>query len=82
MFYKTMTAGFCAVALTALGCGGSNKEAEDPSALEEDGPMEDAGESVDETAEDVEEGTEEAVDETGEAMEDAGEELSDDEPEY
>jgi hypothetical protein len=59
------------LALCATACGGSQSEPESPEPAGEEGPIEEAGELVDETAE-------EAADETGEAMKDVGEEMDDD----
>jgi hypothetical protein len=42
-----------------------------------EGPMESAGEEVDETADDVGDATEEAVDDTGDAMEETGDKVED-----
>lgn len=63
----TTLAMFTALAMT-VGCSSDQKHPEEPS----DGPMERAGESVDDAAEDVEQGAEDAVEATGEAAEDAG----------
>ncbi len=58
--------------LLGVGCGGSQEPAEAPDA---EGPMEEAGEAVDEAAEDVEDVAEEAAEDVGEAAEEAGDEL-------
>lgn len=47
----------------SVACGGSQKEADTPDALDEDGPMEEAGEATDD-----------AMEEAGDAMDDAAEE--------
>jgi len=60
-----------AVAALFIGCGGSQKSADEP----QDGPMEKAGESVDEGAEKVEETGEKAAEKTGEAAEKAGDKI-------
>jgi hypothetical protein len=60
-----------AAALLVGACGGSQKEPEEPS----DGPMEKAGESVDEGAEKVEETGEKAVEDVGEGAENAGDKI-------
>lgn len=52
------------VALMTLACN-KNKEPESPDAVDNDGPMEDAGEWTDEAAEDVGETTEETADDVG-----------------
>ena len=53
--------------LSLLACGGSNEPA--------DGPVERAGESVDEAAHDTKEGVEKAAEKTGEAVESAGDKV-------
>jgi len=53
--------------LLVVGCAGSRKDPED---LDRDGPMEDAGEAVDEAAEDAADATEDAADDVGDAIED------------
>lgn len=53
--------------LLVLGCAGSQKDPEDP---DRDGPMEDAGEAVDEAAEDAADATEDAADDAGDAIDD------------
>lgn len=61
--------------LAALGlaaCGGDQKTPEEP-----EGPMENAGEQVDEAAEDTGEAAEEAADEADEAVEDAADKTED-----
>lgn len=55
-----------------VGCGGSNKEAQEP-----EGPMEEAGESVDKAAEKADSKTEEAVEDVGHAVEEAGDDIQD-----
>lgn len=54
-------------ALSLLACGGSNEPA--------DGPVEKAGENVDEAASDTKEGVEKGVEKTGEAVESAGDKV-------
>ena len=54
-------------ALSLLACGGSKEPA--------DGPVEQAGENVDEAAEDTGEAVEKGVEETGEAVESAGDKV-------
>ncbi|MGE0326261.1 MAG: hypothetical protein AB7K71_22255 [Polyangiaceae bacterium] len=66
----TTLAMFTALAMN-VGCSSDQKHPEDPN----DGPMERAGETVDDTAEDVEQGAEDAVEATGEAAEDAGDSI-------
>lgn len=56
------------VTLAVPACGGDQKQPETP----EQGPMESAGEAVDEAADDVGETTEDVVDETGDAIGDTG----------
>lgn len=56
--------------IALLGC--KKKEPAEP-----EGPMESAGEEVDETANEVEAETEEAVDDTGDAVEEAGDKVED-----
>jgi hypothetical protein len=51
--------------LLALGCAGSHK---DPEPIDRDGPVEDAGEAVDEAAEDAADATEDAADDAGDAI--------------
>ena len=51
----------------SLACGGSKEPA--------DGPMEKAGEDVDEAAHDTKEGVEKGAEKTGEAVEDAGDKV-------
>jgi len=53
--------------LSLLACGGSKEPA--------DGPVERAGESVDEAASDTKEAVEKGVDKTGEALESAGDKV-------
>lgn len=53
--------------LTLAACGGNKEPAE--------GPMENAGEKVDEAASDTKDGAEKAAEKTGEAMEDAGDKV-------
>lgn len=57
-------------ALWLAACGDKNPE-------HNDGPMESAGEEMDETADDISEGTEEAVEETGDTFEEAGDDIED-----
>jgi hypothetical protein len=57
---------------TFIGCA-QDKPAEEP----EDGPVENAGEAVDEAAEDTKEGAEKAADEVEEGAEDAVEAVND-----
>jgi hypothetical protein len=66
----SMTCCVC-VALTCglAACGGSQSEPNTP----DDGPIESAGESVDEAADAVEESAEGADDDTGDAVGEAGE---------
>jgi hypothetical protein len=69
-----MTKIVCAVGMVALlvvGCGGSQTPADEP----QDGPVEKAGESVDEGAHEVKETGEKAAEETGEAVEKAGDKV-------
>jgi hypothetical protein len=54
-------------ALALVACGGNKEPA--------DGPMERAGESVDDAADDTAEGAEKAAEDTGEALEDAGDKV-------
>lgn len=68
----TTVAMVTALAMT-IGCSSDQKHAEEPS----DGPMERAGETVDDTAEDVEQGAEDAVESTGDAAESAGDSIGD-----
>ncbi len=63
--------------LLPIGCGGGQNTPKEP------GPMEKAGEAVDEAAEDVGDTAEEGVDKTGDAIGEAGEEVdeaTEDEP--
>jgi len=53
--------------LSLVACGGSNEPA--------DGPVEKAGESVDNAASDTAEGAEKAAEKTGEAVEEAGDKV-------
>ncbi len=53
--------------LSLLACGGSKEPA--------DGPVEHAGEKVDEAAHDTKEGVEKATEKTGEAIENAGDKI-------
>lgn len=53
--------------LSLVACGGSNEPA--------DGPVEHAGEKVDEAAHETKEGAETAAEKTGEAVESAGDEV-------
>lgn len=55
-----------------LGCGGSQKPAEEP------GPMEKAGAKTDQAAEDAKESADEAADKAGEKVEKAGKKMQDD----
>lgn len=57
------------VGLALAACGGSKEPA--------DGPMEHAGEKVDNAAEDTKEGAEKASEKTGEAVENAGDKVKD-----
>lgn len=52
-----------------IACGGGHKEAESPDALDNDGPMEEAGEAVDDAADDTKEAADDAVDNTDDATE-------------
>lgn len=68
---------FMAGMLLPLGCGGGQTDPNEP------GPMEKAGEAVDEAADDVGDTAEEGVDKTGDAIGEAGEEVdeaTEDEP--
>jgi hypothetical protein len=56
-------------ALPLSACGGSKEPA--------DGPMEKAGEKVDDAASDTKEGAEKATEKTGEAVENAGDKVKD-----
>lgn len=60
---------YVAAAVCALmtACGGKDKPAEEP-----EGPMEKAGEAVDDTASDVEDAAEKTVEDVGEAAGDTG----------
>jgi hypothetical protein len=62
------------VAGALAACGGSARTPEEPDTYGE-GPMEEAGEEIDEAAEDTGDATEEAVDDTGDALEEAGDEI-------
>jgi hypothetical protein len=53
--------------LSLIACGGSNEPA--------DGPVEHAGEKVDDAAHDTKEGVEKATEKTGEAVESAGDKV-------
>lgn len=53
--------------LSIAACGGNKEPAE--------GPMENAGEKVDEAASDTKDGAEKAAEKTGEAVEDAGDKV-------
>ena len=53
--------------LSLLACGGNKEPA--------DGPVEHAGEKVDEAAHDTKEGVEKATEKTGEAVENAGDKI-------
>jgi hypothetical protein len=53
--------------LSLAACGGNKEPAE--------GPMENAGEKVDEAASDTKDGAEKAAEKTGEAVEDAGDKV-------
>jgi hypothetical protein len=53
--------------LSLLACGGNKEPAE--------GPVENAGEKVDEAAADTKQGAEDAAEKTGEAVEDAGDKV-------
>jgi hypothetical protein len=53
--------------LSLVACGGSKEPA--------DGPVEQAGEKVDNAAEDTKEGAEKAAEKTGEAVENAGDKV-------
>jgi hypothetical protein len=55
--------------LALAACGGNKEPA--------DGPMEHAGEKVDEAAHDTKEGAEKATEKTGEAVENAGDKVKD-----
>jgi hypothetical protein len=57
------------LALSAVACGGSGKEAETPDAVDEDGAMEEAGEEMDEAAEEMGDEMEEMGDEMEETVE-------------
>ena len=54
-------------ALSLVACGGSKEPA--------DGPVEKAGEKVDDAAAETKEGAEKAAEKTGEAVEDAGDKV-------
>jgi hypothetical protein len=58
--------------MMAVACGGSREPAEHP-----EGPMEAAGEDVDQAAEETRESLEEAGEETGDALEEAGDTIED-----
>lgn len=62
----------------ATGCNKNATDTDTADAVEEDGPMEEAGEWTDETAEDVGEGMEEAAEETKETAEEIGDDLDGD----
>ena len=64
----TSTLGVCLAAVSTAACGGDQKEAESPDAFENEGPMEEAGEEIDETASDASEAVENAADETEDAF--------------
>ena len=55
--------------LALVACGGNKEPA--------DGPVENAGEKVDEAASDTKEGAEKAAEKTGEAVENAGDKVKD-----
>jgi len=57
------------ITLPMVACGGSKEPAE--------GPVENAGEKVDDAASDTKEGAEKASEKTGEAVEDAGDKVKD-----
>ena len=62
----SLTTALCTLALTCA-CGGNNEPA--------DGPVEHAGEKVDDAAEATKEGAEKAAEKTGEAVESAGDKV-------
>ncbi len=62
----------CVLASTLLLFAACNKKTENA-----EGPMESAGEEIDETAQETGEGVEEAAEETGEAIEEAGDDVED-----
>ena len=57
------------ISLPMAACGGNKEPAE--------GPVENAGEKVDEAASDTKEGAEKATEKTGEAVENAGDKVKD-----
>ena len=68
MRFRAITA-FMAGVLLPFGCGGGQTDPKEP------GPMEQAGEAIDEAADDVGDTAEEGVDKTGDAIGEAGEEV-------
>jgi hypothetical protein len=62
----------------ATGCNKNASDSDTPDSVDEDGPMEEAGEWTDEAAEDVGEGMEEAAEETKETAEEIGDDLDGD----
>lgn len=67
----TIKAILLSLALSAVACGGSNKEADSPDAVDSDGAMEEAGEEIDDAAEDAGDSMEEAADDVEDEMDDA-----------
>lgn len=54
----------------SVGCNKNNKEADSPDMLDKDGPMEKAGEAVDDAADDAKDAVDEAAENTEDAVED------------
>ena len=73
---KTIIFAALATAL-AYGCKRDVTVVEQPEAPEEDGPMENAGEEIDEGLDKAEEGTEEAVEDAAEGIEEAADDVED-----
>jgi hypothetical protein len=57
-----------ALAGMAVACGGNKKSSDTPDVVDNDGPVEEAGEAVDEAADDTAEAVDEAADDTQEAV--------------
>jgi hypothetical protein len=57
------------LAAMAIACGGNKKSSDTPDVIDNDGPVEEAGEAVDEAADDTAEAVDEAADDTKEAVE-------------
>ena len=68
MLFRSLLASLVSV-LSLIACGGSKEPA--------DGPMEKAGEKVDDAAHETKEGAEKAAEKTGEAVENAGDKVKD-----